>query len=325
MNRAAALVRRRVAQAVPTLLIVLVANFLLLRLAPGDVVDTLMITQGGGDPAIAAQLRTEYGLDQPWPVQLAVYLWKMARFDLGHSFFYNQRVAVLIGERLPTTLLLMSTAIAFAASFGSALGIAAAQRAGGWRDVAILTFGLVCYALPSFWVGLMLVVLFAVKLQWLPVGGIATPGAGLGGIDHMLDVARHVVLPAATLSLFFVGVYLRIVRGAVIDVFAQDFVRTARAKGLSEWQVSLRHVARHALLPVTTMLGLHAATMLGGSVVVEGLFAIPGMGRLAFDAVAQRDTNTLLGIVYVSALVVVVVNLIVDLAYAAIDPRIRAA
>ncbi len=322
MNRVATLLRRRLAQAVPTLLIVLTGNFLLIRLAPGDVVDTLMISQGGGDPATAAALRAEYGLDQPWPVQLALFLWKSLRFDLGFSYFYSERVATLVFDRLPITLVLMGTAMGVALAIGGTLGALAAQRAGGRRDVAILAFGLICYALPSFWIGLMLIVLFAVKLQWLPVGGVATMGSGLAGIAHGLDVARHLVLPVATLALFFVGVYMRVMRAAMIEVFTQDFVRTARAKGLSERQVAFRHVARHAMLPLATMLGLHAATALGGSVVVESMFSVPGVGRLAFDAVMQRDVNTLLGIVYVSALVVIAVNFLVDVAYAWIDPRI---
>jgi peptide/nickel transport system permease protein len=324
VTRALVLLRRRLAQAIPTLLIVLVADFLLLRLAPGDVVDVLMIAQGGGDPAIAAGLRAEYGLDQPWPLQLALYLGKMARLDLGYSFFYNQRVATLILERLPTTLLLMGASIGFAFALGTLMGAAAALRAGSWRDTAIVSLGMLLTAMPGFWIGLMLIVAFAVKLAWLPVGGISTPASGLTGIDHALDVASHLVLPTATLSLIFAAIYMRLMRAGMIEAYGQDFVRTARAKGLSRWQVATRHVARHALLPVVTMLGLQAATVLGGSVVVETVFSLPGIGRLAYDAVLQRDVNTLLGIVFVSALVVIAVNALVDLAYAWIDPRIAA-
>src|SRR5262245_48556382 len=236
--RALVLIRRRLLQAIPTLLIVLVANFILLRLAPGDVVDVLMIAQGGGDPAIAAGLRAEYGLDQPLPVQLGVYLWKMAQLDLGYSFFYNQRVATLILERLSTTLLLMGASIAFAFALGCLLGTLAALRAGSWRDSAIVILGMLFTAMPGFWIGLMLIVAFAVKLTLFPVGGIATPGSGLTGLAHALDVAQHLVLPTATLSLIYAGIYMRLMRASMIEALAQDFVRTARAKGLSRWQVA---------------------------------------------------------------------------------------
>jgi len=322
--RALVLLRRRLLQAIPTLLIVLIANFVLLRLAPGDVVDVLMIAEGGGDPAVAARLRAEYGLDQPWPVQLAVYLWKTAQLDLGYSFFYNQRVATLILERVGTTLLLMGTSICFAFTLGTLLGTLAALRAGSWRDSAIVMVGMLFTAMPGFWIGLMLIVAFAVKLAWLPVGGISTAGSGLSGIALVLDVARHLVLPSVTLALIYAGIYMRLMRASMIEALGQDFVRTARAKGLSRWQVATRHVARHALIPVITMLGLQSATMLGGSVVVETVFGLPGIGRLAFDAVMQRDVNTLLGIVLASALTVIAVNALVDLAYAWIDPRIAA-
>lgn len=318
------LIRRRLAQAIPVLLLILCGNFLLLHAAPGDVVDTLMIQAGGGDLATQAALRAEYGLDRPLPVQLAIFIAKAVQFDLGRSFFHNERVAVLIAERLPSTMLLMVASVAFAAALGGTLGVIAAW-ARGLTDRAIMTAGLLITALPSFWVGLLLIVVFAVHLGWAPVGGFETPGAGLTAIARALDILRHLVLPTVALSLFYVAVYLRLMRASMIEVYDRDFVRTARAKGASEARVAWRHVARHALLPVVTMIGVQFGTLMGGSVVVESVFALPGIGRLAYESVIQRDLPTLLGIIYVSALSVIAANLAIDLIYARIDPRIRAA
>jgi peptide/nickel transport system permease protein len=218
----------------------------------------------------------------------------------------------------------MSCALAFAFSAGLVLGVLAARRVNGWPDTLISTLGLVFYAIPSFWLGLMLIVLFSVKLAWLPPGGFESIGQGLTGLAHVLDVARHLVLPILSLSLIFLAIYLRLMRASMLEVMTLDFVRTARAKGLSEGHVLRRHVLRNALLPMVTFVGLQFSTMLGGSVVVESVFSLPGLGRLAFESVVQRDLNTLLGIVLVSAMLVIVVNFIVDLLYAKLDPRIAA-
>ena len=219
----------------------------------------------------------------------------------------------------------MMSSLSLALAGGMALGVIAARRVNKWPDTAISTLGLLFYATPSFWFGLMGIVVFAVKLAWLPPGGFGTIGAGLTGIWHVLDIARYLVLPTVTLGLIFLAIYLRIMRAAMLEVLNLDFVRTARAKGLSETAVVVRHVLRNALLPVVTLVGLQAGTMLGGSVVVESVFALPGLGRLAYESVVQRDLNTLLGIVFVSALLVIVINFIVDLVYARLDPRITVA
>jgi peptide/nickel transport system permease protein len=245
-------------------------------------------------------------------------------FDLGFSAIYGKPVATVIGERLAVTALFMSCALAFAFSAGLVLGVLAARRVNGWPDTLISTLGLVFYAIPSFWLGLMLIVLFAVKLAWLPPGGYETVGAGLTGLAHVLDVARHLVLPVVSLALIFLAIYLRLMRASMLEVLNLDFVRTARAKGLAEGKVLRRHVLRNALLPMVTFVGLQTSTMLGGSVVVESVFSLPGLGRLAYESVVQRDLNTLLGIVLVSAVMVIVVNFVVDLVYAKLDPRIGA-
>ncbi len=324
MKRIGGLALRRLAQSVPVLLIILICLFLLLQLAPGDTVDALLAQMGGGDAAVAARLRQDYGLDVSVPVQLGRYLVRLLSFDLGMSAIYGKPVASVIFERLAVTALFMSCALAFAFSAGLVLGVLAARRVNGWPDTLISTLGLVFYAIPSFWLGLMLIVLFSVKLAWLPPGGFESIGQGLTGLAHVLDVARHLVLPILSLSLIFLAIYLRLMRASMLEVMTLDFVRTARAKGLSEGHVLRRHVLRNALLPMVTFVGLQFSTMLGGSVVVESVFSLPGLGRLAFESVVQRDLNTLLGIVLVSAVLVIVVNFIVDLLYAKLDPRIVA-
>jgi peptide/nickel transport system permease protein len=316
---------RRLAVSIPTVLIILAGLFLLLQLAPGDTVDALVAQMGGGDAAMIADLRRFYGLDLTVPMRLAHYLWRLVHLDLGFSAIYGKPVTTVIVERLPVTLLLMASALSFAFAAGMALGILAARRVNGWPDTLISTLGLLFYATPSFWFGLMGIVVFAVKLGWLPPGGYEEIGAGLSGLRRGLDIAQHLVLPTLTLALIFLAIYLRIMRASMLEVLSLDFVRAARAKGLSESAVVVHHVLRNALLPMVTLIGLQAGTMLGGSVVVESVFALPGLGRLAYESVIQRDLNMLLGIVFVSALLVIAVNFVVDLLYARLDPRITGA
>ena len=320
--RVLALAGRRLLSSVPTLFIILIGLFLLLQFAPGDTVDALVAQMGGGDQKLTQELRRFYGLDAPVAVQLGRYLWRLVQLDLGYSAIYGKPVASVILERLPATLLLMCSALSLAFSAGIALGVLAARKVNQWPDTLISTLGLVFYATPSFWFGLMGIVVFAIKLAWLPPGGFETVGAGYSGLMRVLDIARYLVLPTLTLALIFLAIYLRIMRASMLEVLSLDFVRTARAKGVAEHAVVVRHVLRNALLPVVTLIGLQAGTMLGGSVVVESVFALPGLGRLAYESVVQRDLNTLLGIVFVSALLVITVNFIVDLIYARLDPRI---
>jgi len=322
MDRVWRIARRRLAQAVPVMLIIMIGMFLLLQLAPGDTVDALAAQIGGGDAAFLDRLRRDYGLDQPVWVQLGVYLWKLVQFDFGYSYIYEQPVMEVILDRLATTVLLMSASLCFAFTIGIVLGVTAARRPNGPVDSAISTLGLLFYATPSFWFGLMLIVVFAVKLGWLPVGGIGTIGVPLGGLALAWDLFRHLVMPTLSLSLIFLAIYFRLMRASMLEVSTLDFVRTARAKGAGETRILYRHVLRNALLPVITLLGLQFSTMLGGSVVVETVFSLPGLGRLAYDSVVQRDLNTLLGIIFVASIVVVVVNFAVDLIYSWLDPRI---
>ena len=323
MKALARFLLRRLAQAVPTVLLILATNFTVLHAAPGDVVDVLAGEAGSASPEYVAELRARYGLDQPLLVQLGRYVLNTLRFDLGFSPRYGVPVSTLILARLPSTLLLMGISLMLAFTIGIALGVAAARNVGRPADGAISLLALLCYATPTFWIGLMMIVLFGVRLQWLPTGGMTDLTAGYAGLAAALDVARHAVLPSAALSLFYVAIATRLMRASMLEAYGADWVRTARAKGLTEGQVATRHVLRNALLPIVTVTGLQVGSVLGGAVLVETVFAWPGLGRLAYEAVFQRDFNLLMGILVVSSLLVIAINIAVDLLYTVIDPRIE--
>lgn len=313
----------RLLQAIPIVAGIAVFNFMLLQFAPGDAADVLAGEAGGATPEYIAQLKARFGLDQPVPVQLGKYLWNVARLDLGFSFRHNMPVVDLIVSRLPATLLLMGAAIVLAFSLGVLLGVTAARHVNRPLDTIISVGALLAYATPIFWIGLMMILLFSVQLGWLPSSGMRTIGADLTGLGYAIDVARHLVLPATALSLFFMALYTRLMRASMLEVYSLDYVTTARAMGLTERRVAFKHVLRNALLPMVTMLGLQIGSMLGGSVLVETVFGWPGLGRLAFEAVFQRDNNLLLGILLLSSVLVVIVNVVIDLTYARLDPRIE--
>ena len=316
-------VLRRLALALPTIIIIVVLNFALLHLAPGDAADVLAGEAGSATPEYMAQLRQKFGLDQPLLVQLAAYLKRVLILDLGYSFRHNMTVTELIGSRLGPTLLLMLTVFALSVGLGVLLGAVAARNLNRWRDNLVSTLAVLAYATPVFWAGLMLIVVFSIKLGWFPTSGMATVAAFNEGFARLRDVAWHLVLPAVTLTLFYLALYTRLMRASVLDQYAMDYVTTARAKGLTERQVARRHVLRNAALPVVTMAGVQFGALLGGSVVVETVFGWPGLGLLAYESLFARDINLLLGIFFVSAVLVVVVNLAVDVIYSLLDPRIE--
>ncbi|HUH92020.1 MAG TPA: ABC transporter permease [Casimicrobiaceae bacterium] len=316
-------VARRLALAVPTILTIVVLNFALIHLAPGDAADVLAGEAGSATPEYMAQLRQKFGLDKPLQVQLAVYLEHVLTLDLGYSFRQNTGVSQLIATRLGPTLLLMLTVFVLSVGFGVLLGAVAARNLNRWRDNLISILAVLAYATPVFWAGLMLIVVFSVKLAWLPVSGMEEVAAFNEGWARVVDIARHLVLPAITLTLFYLALYTRLMRASVLDQYAMDYVVTARAKGLTERQVAWRHVLRNAMLPVLTMAGVQVGALLGGAVVVETVFAWPGLGFLAYESLFARDINLLLGIFFISGCLVVVVNLAVDLLYSLLDPRIE--
>lgn len=313
---------RRLVQMASVVVGIAVINFFLLHLAPGDAAQVLAGEAGSATPESIAALRAQFGLDRPLAVQFAKYLAGVLTLDLGFSVRQGMPVASLILHRVGPTLLLMGTSIGFAVLVGGALGFAAARHAGRPLDTAIAILALLFYATPVFWIGVMLIVVFSVWLDWLPVGGMAQVEAGLAGLAYAGDVARHLVLPALTLGLYYLAVYARLTRAAMLEAYGQDYVRTAVAKGVRPRRIARRHVLRNALLPVVTQLGLQLGSILGGAVLVETVFAWPGLGRLAFEALFQRDLNLLLGILLCSSVVVVLANLAVDLLYRVLDPRI---
>lgn len=314
---------RRFALAIPTVLFIVVANFVLLHLAPGDAAEVLAGEAGSATPEMVAQLRKKFGLDQPYHVQLGRYLANTLTFDLGYSQRHGMPVVELIGKRMPATLLLMGTTIAIAIGVGVLLGVLAARGLNTWRDRLISVLALLSYATPLFWAGLMLIVLFSIKLDLLPTSGMETVAAFYEGPQRIVDIARHLVLPALTLSLFYLALYTRLMRAAMLEQSDMDYVVTARAKGLDERKIVFRHILPNAMLPVITMAGVQVGALLGGSVVVETVFAWPGLGQLAFDSLFSRDLNLLLGIFFICACLVVVANLLVDLVYTWLDPRIE--
>ncbi|MEW6644877.1 MAG: ABC transporter permease [Pseudomonadota bacterium] len=322
-GRLAKTFRRTALQAIPTIFGIVVLNFLLLQLAPGDAADVLAGESGSATVETVAALKARFGLDQPALIQLLAYLDHLAHFSLGFSPRYNLPVAQIIGQRLPGTLLLMLSALIIAIALGVVLGVVMSSFAGRWPDRIISVIAILFYSIPGFWIGLMLIVLFSVKLGWLPSGGAETIGAGLSGFGAVLDRLRYMILPATSLALFYVAIYARLTRATMLEANTQDYVRTAAAKGLSPLTVTVRHVLRNALLPITTFAGLHFGGLLGGAVVVETVYSWPGLGRLAFEAVMSRDFSVLLGILLLSSLLVIIVNAAVDLLQAWLDPRIE--
>jgi len=312
----------RVVKMVVVVFAIVVVNFLLIHAAPGDPASVIAGESGAADPKFVAQLRHEFGLDRPLHEQLWIYVRNVASGDLGFSHRQQRPVLDLIMERLPATLLLTGTAFAFAIIAGISLGAAAARRVGRVADSVITVIALTFYATPIFWVGLMLVLVFSVWLEWLPSFGMNTVGADLHGFAAAVDGARYLVLPALTLGLFYMGVYARLVRASMLEVADQDFVKTARAKGASEGRILRRHILRNALLPVVTFAGIQAGQLIGGSILVETVFAWPGIGRLAFDALLARDYALLLGVFLCTSVLVVLFNLATDLLYLIIDPRV---
>jgi peptide/nickel transport system permease protein len=316
-------VAQRIVKGVIVLLAIIVLNFFLIRLAPGDPASVMAGEAGASDQVFVAQLREKFGLDRPLPEQLLIYVKGVLSFDLGYSFRQQEPVSRLILERLPATLLLTVSAFAISLLLGVLFGTLAARFAGTWADTAITIVALIFYATPLFWVALIGILLFSVEWNLLPSFGYETVGANYTGFAHALDVGAHLIMPATTIGLFFMATYARMTRASMLEVKRLDFVKTARAKGLKASVIQRRHVLRNALLPVVTLAGLHTGTLIGGAVLTETVFAWPGIGRLMYDALIQRDYNLLLGVFVVCSAMVLIFNLITDLVYRIVDPRIE--
>lgn len=309
-------------KAAAMIFLVIILNFMLIRLAPGDPASVMAGEAGVGDALFVQQLREQFGLDQPLTHQLWLYVKNIATLDFGYSYRAHRPVFDLIAEKLPATLLLTGSAFLVAILAGIGMGMLAGRRPNGMLDRVISVWALGLHATPLFWLGLMGIVLFSVTLRILPAFGMETIGGeGSGGFA---DVLHHLILPALTLGLVQSAVYARLTRAAIIDVADMEFVRTARAKGLRPWRVMVMHVFRNAMLPVITYAGIQAGQLVGGAVLTETVFAWPGIGRMTFEALLQRDYNLLLAILFVSCSMVILFNALTDFAYRLADPRVGA-
>ncbi|MFH5775475.1 ABC transporter permease [Paracoccus sp. NGMCC 1.201697] len=313
---------RQLLYAVGLILAVLVLNFLLIQLAPGDPAQVIAGEMGGASPEVMAAIRQQYGLDKPVLTQLALYLGRALQGDLGMSYFYNRPVVELILSRLGPTLLLVAAALAFAMLAGTRLGLMAAKNPRGIASGVVTVLSLVGYSAPVFWTGLMLVILFGAKIPLFPIAGMIDVVKVGGPLTRALDIAHHLVLPALTLGLVYLAQYSRLTRASMLEVLGADYIRTARAKGVSERQVLGRHAFRNALLPVVTVAGMQFGAIISGAVLVETVFSWPGLGTLAFQAILARDYPTVLGILFFSTLIVIIANLLTDFVSRLLDPRL---
>lgn len=314
---------KRVLWAVFLLFAVLILNFVLVHMAPGDIADTIAGSMGGATAEDMAKIRADYGLDQPLLLQLFNYIWRVLHFDLGYSFFFNVPVVDLILDRLPATLLLVVTAQLLALIVGTLLGVFSARNPNGIVSHFVSLFALFGYSAPVFWTGIMLLLSFSLMIPIFPVAGMQDVTVTGGLFARMLDVAHHMVLPVLTLASIFLALYSRLCRASMMETLGADFIRTARAKGLSESQIVLKHALKNSLGPVVTLAGLQFSAVISGAVLVEAVFTWPGLGTLALESILARDTPTILGILFFSALVVIIGNLLTDLVLRLIDPRIR--
>jgi peptide/nickel transport system permease protein len=306
---------RRVLATIPVMLIVTVFVFALLRIAPGDPAATI-----AGDNATSediARVRASLGLDKPIVEQLAIWVSSLAEGDLGTSIYSRLPVTKLIGQRLEPTLLLTLTTLIIAVGVAVPLGVLAAWKAGTWIDRAVMLFAVLGFSLPVFWLGFLFIYGFSIKLQWLPVQGFVNLSDGLG------PFVSHLVLPSLTLGMVYMALIARITRASVLEVLSQDYIRTAHSKGMADGNVLWHHALKNASVPIVTIIGIGVALLIGGVVVTESVFAIPGLGRLTVDAILHRDYPVIQGIILVFSSVYVLVNLLVDLSYTVLDPRIR--
>ncbi len=311
---------RRLIQYVPMILVVIIVTFLLVRLAPGD--PTYILVGEVGDESFVKAMRERLGLDRPLYDQFVIYISNVFRGDLGYSYLRSEPVAKLIVERIPATLLLVLTAMFISALVGIIVGtIAAARR--GVADLTLSTLSIIGISIPYFWLGQIILIVFAVWLGIFPLGGMVSVGYEYQGLEYFLDVLYHLTLPAMTLAIFNIAFTTKITRGSVLEALTQDYIVTARAKGIPESRVVFRHALRNALIPVVTYTGFNTGVLLVGAILTETVFAWPGMGSLLYDSIRLRDYPVVLGIFIYGSIIVILANLIVDVLYGIIDPRIR--
>jgi peptide/nickel transport system permease protein len=312
----AAFIARRLLQMVPVLVLVMGLVFTVFRLVPGD--PAQLILGANPDPVTLAALRHTFGLDRPIPVQFGKWLVQAVQGDLGSSRINDQSVVTLILQKFPLTAELAAAAMVIGLAVGIPAGIVAALRRDSWLDFAVRVVGLFGFSVPNYWLAILLVILFSLKLDWLPPAGYVSPSDDLRG--HL----RYLILPAVALGLPIAAEQMRFLRASMLDVVNQDYIRTARSKGLNDRAVVVRHALKNALIPVLTVSGLQLGFLLGGSVVVEQIFSWPGIGWLTFQSIQFRDYAVVQGAVLIGALGFLAINLLVDIGYVVVDPRIRA-
>jgi peptide/nickel transport system permease protein len=306
---------RRLLSMLPVMVVVAVFVFLLLRLAPGD--PAAIIAGDNATEDNIAKIRQRLGLDEPIWKQFVVWIASLAQGDLGQSMFWNESVMTLVAQRAEPTIALAATTLVVALVVAVSLGVLAAAKAGTWIDRAVMGFAVMGFSVPVFVVGYLLIFLFAIQLKWLPVQGYTSIAEGV------VPWLRNLVLPSIALGLAYVALIARITRATMLDVLAEDYIRTARAKGVAPRPMLLRHAFKNAAVPVVTVIGIGVALLIGGVVITETVFNIPGMGRLVVDAIARRDYPIIQGVIILFSGVYVLVNLVVDLSYTLLDPRIR--
>jgi peptide/nickel transport system permease protein len=315
-------IARKAFASIITIFAIMCINFVIFRMAPGDPIRMMF-----RDPRMNAeqmqQLRAKFGLDKSLSGQFVAYLKQLSRGNLGTSFWKKKPVLEVIAARVPQTLLLVVTALILSVILGTIFGALAGWKSGTKLDTVILTISLAMYSVPTFALGIVLLLIFAFLLPIFPLGGLSTPASGFTGLKHMIDVLWHMVLPALSILIFYIGEYVLLTRSSLVEVLGEDYITTARAKGLKESAVLKNHALRNALLPVVTITGLNLAFAIGGVIEAETVFSWPGVGRLLYDAVMKRDYPLLQGVFLLFAVAVVLANFVVDIVYGFIDPRIK--
>lgn len=314
--------RKRILAGLITIIVVFAINFIIIHLAPGDPIKTLMGKETD-DPALRAALEEKYGLNDPLHIQFVNYLKTAASGDLGTSIIYNRPVTQMIAEKLPATILLVLTSAVLSVVIGTLMGIVAARKEGTFIDVIFSGFSYILNSMPSFWLGLMFIILFSSVLKMLPTYGMTDARASYKGFAYIIDVIKHMILPVGTLVLIQIPLYYRIAKSSVLQVTNEDFILTFRATGMSEKKIFNKYIFRNAILPTVTVFGISLAYLVTGVALIETVFAWPGTGRLVLTAINQRDYPTLMGIYLVMSISIAVVMILVDIVYAILDPRIR--
>lgn len=312
----------RLVQLIPILFIIVCVNFLLVRLAPGDPV-SYMIGDAPTTQQLIDDLRAQYGLNRPVWEQLVIYLWQVAQGDLGYSFISREGVSAILMSRLPASLLLLITQFVLSIIFGMLIGVVSAYRQGSVVDQGVTVLSLIGFAVPAFWLAQMLMLVFSLQLGLFPSQGMRSLRQELTGWAGVMDVLHHLALPALTLTIFNLALIARVTRASMVNTMRLEFITFARSKGVKESVVVWVHALRNALLPVITVIGLNIRTLIAGAVLTETVFAWPGIGRLTFDSIASRDYPVLMGILLLIGITVVIGNILTDIAYAWLDPRVR--